>query len=86
MYDLIIIGSGVSGLSSAIYAGRYNLKTLVIGKEFGGETAKAGIIWNYPGIEKADGYEMIKTMVSQAESHGAEIKEETVINIEKKSD
>lgn len=86
MFDLIIIGSGVSGLSSAIYAGRYNLKTLVLGKEFGGETIKAGIIWNYPGIEKADGYEMMKTMAGQARSHGAEMKEEAVVAIEKRPD
>ena len=32
MYDLVIIGSGPAGLTSAIYATRSNLKTLVIEK------------------------------------------------------
>ena len=31
-YDLIIIGTGPAGLTAAIYAARYNLNTLVIGK------------------------------------------------------
>ena len=30
-YDIIIIGTGAAGLSAAVYAGRYNMKTLVIG-------------------------------------------------------
>lgn len=41
MYDLVIIGSGAAGLSAGMYAGRYRTRALVIGKEFGGETAKA---------------------------------------------
>jgi len=35
MYDLIIIGAGCAGLTSAIYSRRYNLKTLVIGQDLG---------------------------------------------------
>lgn len=31
LYDVIIIGSGVAGLTAAIYAGRARLSTLVIG-------------------------------------------------------
>ncbi|MBI4217465.1 MAG: FAD-dependent oxidoreductase, partial [Parcubacteria group bacterium] len=32
IYDLIVIGSGAAGLAAALYAGRYKMKTLVIGK------------------------------------------------------
>lgn len=73
MHDLIVIGSGVAGLSTAIYAGRYRMKTLVIGKEPGGETASAGTIENYPGVKAVDGYDLTKTMREQAESLGVEI-------------
>lgn len=73
MYDLVIIGSGAAGLSAAIYAGRYRMKTLVIGKEFGGETASAGAIENYPGVKTTEGYDLVKTMKEQAESLGMEI-------------
>jgi len=36
MYDLIIIGGGVTGLSGAIYAKRFGLNTLVLSEFFGG--------------------------------------------------
>lgn len=83
MYDLIIIGTGASGLSAAVYAGRYKLKTLVIGKEFGGETSTAWIISNYPGLPEIDGYELMTRMRDQAKNSGAEILEAEVTKVEK---
>lgn len=65
-YDLIIIGSGAAGLGAAIYGGRYRMRTLVIGREFGGETAKAGMIENYPGVQSIDSYELMNLMKQQA--------------------
>lgn len=83
MYDLIIIGSGAAGLSAAVYAGRYRLKVLIIGKEFGGETAKAGVIENYPGAPAIDGYDLMETMKKQAQALGAEIMDAEVSGIMK---
>lgn len=77
-YDLIIIGSGTAGLSAGLYAGRYRMKTLVIGAEFGGETASAGIIENYPGVKATDGYDLEKVIQDQAVSLGVEIKSSRV--------
>ena len=71
-YDFLIIGSGAAGLAAALYAGRYRLKTLVvIGPEFGGATALAGEIWNYPGNLSGDSYALMKDMRKQAEDNGA---------------
>jgi len=83
MYDLIIIGSGAAGLSSAIYAGRYRMKVLVIGEEFGGETATAGAIENYPGFKSIDGYELMNLMKEQAVALGVDIVEDKVTKIER---
>ncbi|OHA62383.1 MAG: hypothetical protein A3E07_00055 [Candidatus Wildermuthbacteria bacterium RIFCSPHIGHO2_12_FULL_45_9] len=74
MYDLIIIGSGAAGLSAALYAGRYQMKTLIIEGEFGGETMTAGEIANYPGFRPADGYELISIMKEQAKAAGVEVR------------
>lgn len=71
-YDLAIIGSGAAGLGAALYAGRYRMKTIVIGKEFGGETAKAGTIENYPGVPHVDGYELMGVMKKQASALGVD--------------
>lgn len=83
MYDLIVIGTGAAGLAAAVYAGRYKIKTLVLGKEFGGETATASTIWNYPGILEIDGYELMKRMKEQAIKLGAEVLDVDVVKIEK---
>src|SRR3989344_5398672 len=74
MYDLIIIGSGAAGLAAGIYAGRYRLKTLIIEGSFGGATATAGWIANYPGVKPIDGYEFMNIMKEQASDVGVEFK------------
>ena len=81
MYDLIIIGSGAAGLAAGIYAGRYRIKTLLIEGEFGGETAKAGAIANYPGVIPLDGYELMKLMKEQGKKVGTEFKDGFVKSI-----
>ncbi len=83
IYDLIIIGTGAAGLSAGLYAGRYKMNTLIIGDPFGGETAKAGFIWNYPGAKGVDGYDLMRMMEAQAKDVGAEIIEGRVTKAEK---
>jgi thioredoxin reductase (NADPH) len=82
IYDLVIIGSGAAGLSAALYARRYNMNTLVFEGEFGGETATAGKIENYPGIMAIDGYDLMKTMKEQGKALGVQFLEERVQRIE----
>ncbi|MBI2038038.1 MAG: FAD-dependent oxidoreductase [Candidatus Magasanikbacteria bacterium] len=81
LYDLIIIGSGAAGLSAAVYAGRYRMRALVIGKEFGGETTKAGAIENYPGVQSIDGYELMNLMKQQSEKLNVEMLDAEVTSI-----
>ena len=83
MYDLVIIGSGAAGLSAGLYAGRYRLNTLIVGKERGGETARAGEIANYPGVKPIDGYDLMKIIAEQAESFGTKIMDKEVTAIKK---
>ena len=55
VYDVIIIGGGPAGLSAAIYAGRSNLKTLLIEKGMaGGLIFQVSEIENYPGGIKGE--------------------------------
>lgn len=80
-YDVIIIGSGAAGLGAALYAGRYRMKVLVVSKEFGGETASAGKIENYPGVPAIDGYELMGVMKKQAKELGVQFADSEVIAI-----
>lgn len=50
IYDLVIIGGGPAGLTSAIYTGRSNLSVLVIEKENVGSLYMAHHVDNYPGF------------------------------------
>ncbi len=82
IYDLIIIGSGAAGLSAAIYAGRYRMRTLVVGAEFGGYTSVGGSIENYPGFNAIDGLDLMIKMKEQAVSVGAQVIDGWVSTIE----
>lgn len=83
MYDLIIIGSGPAGISAGIYAKRRELRTLLIGKEMGGQMSLAGEIENYPGFKSIQAFELVSKFIDQVASIGVEVKNEEVINIEK---
>jgi len=71
--DLIIIGSGPAGLSAAIYAGRDDIKTLVItGTTAGGQLLLTTTVENFPGFpDGVEGAELIDLMRKQAEKFGA---------------
>jgi thioredoxin-disulfide reductase len=85
-YDVIIIGAGPAGVSAAIYAARRALKTLVISKDLGGQTALALNIENYPGIRKIDGIDFMKETQKQAEEFGAKFLFEAVTDLTKQAD
>lgn len=86
MYDLIIVGAGPAGLSAAIYAARYRLKTLVIGEIIGGLILDAYKVCNYPGFKEISGIELMKKFEEQVKELKVQIKEEEVTNINKQKD
>ena len=83
-YDLIIIGAGPAGLTAAIYAARYKLETLVIGKLPGGLAGEAYEVCNFPSYGKILGFQLMKKMIDQVKELGIEIKLEEVSEIKNK--
>lgn len=74
MYDVIIVGSGPSGLTAAIYTTRASLKTLVIaGSKWGGQLQLTTEVENFPGFpEGIQGPDLMLAMRKQAEKFGAQ--------------
>jgi len=83
-YDIIIIGGGPAGLTAAIYAGRRELKTLVLTMDIGGQMNITEHIENYPGIDLTGGADLGIKMLDQAKKFGAEVAiNKEVVGIEK---
>ena len=75
-YDVVIIGGGAAGLTSAIYCGRARLKTLVIEKALvGGLATYTNEIENYPGFpEGSTGLGLMELFHKQSKKFGVKFK------------
>ncbi len=82
-YDVIIIGAGAAGLTAALFSARRNLRTLVLSKDLGGQTATTTLVENYPGIFSIDGRVLMEQFHEQAVRAGAEFIFSEVLKIEK---
>lgn len=84
-YDLAIIGSGPAGLTSAIYAQRALLKTIVIEKNpmSGGQILNTYEVDNYPGLPMINGFDLGVKMREHADKLGTEFLTASVKKVEK---
>ena len=73
-HDTVILGSGCSGLTAAIYTARANLKPLLVeGHEPGGQLSLTTLVENFPGFpDGIQGPELIDNMKKQAAKFGTE--------------
>jgi thioredoxin reductase (NADPH) len=80
-YDLIIVGAGPAGLTTAIYAAREGLDTLIIEKRVpGGQAAATQRMENYPGFDEGiSGTEFAHRLTNQAKRFGVEILQTTPV-------
>lgn len=73
IYDVVIIGAGPAGMTSAVYTSRANLSTIMIERGIpGGQMANTEEVENYPGYESILGPELANKMLDHAKKFGTE--------------
>ena len=87
MYDIIIVGAGPAGLTSAIYGVRGGRSVLMIEKlSYGGQIINTPEVENYPGTGIVSGFQLASDMYEQATKLGAEMAFGEVVALEKNAD
>ncbi len=81
---VVIIGSGPSGLTAALYTSRAQLSTTVIvGKQLGGQIATTDEVENFPGFpDGTKGPDLADLMLRQAEKFGTKFLWESVTEVD----
>ncbi|MCW8965982.1 MAG: FAD-dependent oxidoreductase [Candidatus Pacearchaeota archaeon] len=83
VYDLIIVGGGVTGFSCAMYAKRLGMKVLIIGSAFGGTIMFTNHVENWPGLISVTGQQLAKLVENHAKDYDVDILNEMVEEISK---
>jgi len=86
LYDVIILGGGPTALGSAIYAARFAMDLLVIGKIYGGLIASTHVVENYPGITSVSGTELMEMFRDHINSLNIPYITDEINSIEKEED
>jgi thioredoxin reductase (NADPH) len=80
-YDTVIIGAGLAGLTASIYASRYKMSNVVVGKLPGGTITLAHKVENFPGFTSITGLELARNVIMQVKALGAEILPDEVVKV-----
>lgn len=90
MFDLIIIGGGPAGVAAGVYASRKQLNSLLITKEWGGQSKESVDIQNWIGTPSLSGDELAENLKNHLETYAGDVVEirdkSTVTKVEKNDD
>lgn len=73
VHELIIIGGGPAGSAAAVYAGRKKLETLVVKREWGGQSVVSPDIHNWIGTKSIPGEKLASDLREHVENYKSEI-------------
>jgi thioredoxin reductase (NADPH) len=83
-YDVVIIGSGLAGLTAGLFSARHGLPTLIMESNIpGGHLISIEKIEDFPGFpDGVAGYDLCPNLQRQASDHGAEFQRAEVLRLE----
>jgi len=83
--DILIIGAGPAGITSAVYAARKGLSLCIVSKDIGGQAAWSSNIENYTGYQFITGPDLVQKFRNHLEQYKFDILEGMeVVKVEKK--
>jgi len=83
-HDLVIVGTGAAGISAAIYAARYKVDFILVGRLPGGNMSESYDVENYPGLDETiPGHVLGDRMIAQLERFGHRPKIDDIQSIKK---
>lgn len=83
MYDIIIVGSGIAGMTAAIYGARAGKKVAIIEHSYyGGQIVTAPIVENYPGVSNVTGADLVNLIFLQMKSLNVDYINDKVVKVE----
>ncbi|MDD3187171.1 MAG: FAD-dependent oxidoreductase [Bacilli bacterium] len=84
MHDVVIVGCGIAGMTSAIYLARAGKKVLILERDtIGGQIASSPLVENFPGYKSISGSELSNNIYEQVENLNIDVEIEDVLKIEK---
>src|SRR5580700_4094332 len=82
-YPVVILGSGVAALTSAIYLARAgHIPIVITGPSVGGTIVQSHNVQNWPGELSISGVELSEKVKTQAEQNGAILVQESVLTVD----
>ena len=83
IYDVLVIGGGVAGMSAGIYAKRSGKSVLIIEKfALGGQVLSLSRIQNFPSQSEIDGFTLAQMFSKQVKELGVEILSDDVVSVD----
>lgn len=72
MHDLVIVGGGPAGTAAGVYAARKRLKTVLVTKEWGGQSTVSDNIQNWIGSPTISGTQLAENLRKHVESYAGD--------------
>jgi thioredoxin reductase (NADPH) len=83
IWDVVVVGGGIGGLTAAWYAARRGLPTAVLEAQglLGGQVATVNALDDWPATDEVSGVELAAAMAQKLRSHAVEIKHEAALEV-----